>query len=250
MADKLTQAIQLIQAGDRERARQLLIDLLKTEPKNDRAWVWMAAVVETAELKQDCLEEALKHNPHNEVARRGLAALGGMPEPPPDQAEPARFDAVSARPAKKPARHRQFSRLALLLFMLALIVIALTYVLNLDELAYRNHGDVINASILDLEKTTAANGAEVCSAAYQFMAYGALRKGNSAFACAEYAQVEKSRMIQIEYQINQPDVSRYYLRPNTGDTLMRVGFGLGGVLVIVSLVLLGYGFMPSAHTAK
>lgn len=244
MADKLKQAIQLIQSGDQERARQLLIDLLKTDPKNDRAWVWMAAVVETAELKQECLEEALKHNPRNQVARRGLAALGATPEPLPEQTEPTKFESIEARPAKKPAGNRQIIRLALSLFLLALIVIALTYVLNLDELAYRNRGDVINASILKLDKTAAANGDEVCTAAYQFMAYGALRKGSSAFACAEWAQVEKSRMIRIEYQISQPDVSRYYLRPNTGDTLMRLGFGLGGLLVIASLALLGYSFMP------
>lgn len=244
MTNKLTHAIQLIKSGDNERARLLLIEHLKTDPKNDRAWVWMAAVVETAELKQECLEEALKHNPHNEVARRGLAALSGTPEPLPDQTGPTKFESVEARPAKKPVGNRQIIRLALSLFLLAPIVIALTYVLSLDELAYRNHGDVINATILDLNKSDDTNGDTVCAAAYQFMAYGALRKGNSAFSCAEYAQVEKSRMIQIEYQINQPDVSRYYLRPNNGDTVMQIGFGLGGVLVIASLALLGYSFIP------
>jgi hypothetical protein len=76
------------------------------------------------------------------------------------------------------------------------------------------------------------------------LAYAALRKGSSAFACAEWAQVDKSRMIQIEYQRSQPDVSRYYLRPNSADTLMRVGFGLGGLLVIVSVALVVYSFAP------
>jgi hypothetical protein len=51
-------------------------------------------------------------------------------------------------------------------------------------------------------------------------------------------------VIRIEYQISQPDVSRYCLRPNTGDTLMQAGFGLGGLLVIISLVLLAWGFWP------
>ena len=249
MADKLKQAIQLIKSGDKERARQLLIEKLKTDPKNDTAWVWMATVVETAELKQECLEEALKHNPRNEVARRALAAIG-EPQPPfQSQTEPVTFEAVEARPAKRPTGRRKIIRLALPIFLLAVIVIALTYVVNLDELAYRNHGDVINASILNLDKAADANGNDVCTAAYQFMAYGALRKGSSAFACTEYAQVEKSHVIQIEYQISQPDVSRYYLRPNNGDTLMPAGFGLGGLLVIVSLALLAWGFWPRKSAA-
>jgi hypothetical protein len=250
MADKLKQAIQLIKAGDNDRARQLLIEKLKTDPKNDTAWVWLATVVETAELKQECLEEALKHNPHNEVARRALTAMGQPPEPLQEQTGPvttgpAAFDVVEARPITKPTGRRKIIRLALPIFLLALIVIALTYVVNLGELAYRNNGDVINATILKLDKATDANSpAEVCTAAYQFLAYAALRKGSSAFACAEWAQVDKSRMIQIEYQRSQPDVSRYYLRPNSADTLMRVGFGLGGLLVIVSVALVVYSFAP------
>ena len=253
MADKLKQAIQLIKSGDKERARQLLIEKLKTDPKNDTAWVWLATLVETAEFKQECLEEALKHNPHNEVARRWkmshasgdtLAAIG-EPQPPfQSQTGPVAFDTVEARPAKAPTGRRKIIRFALPIFLLAVIVIALTYVVNLDELAYRNHGDVINASILNLDKAADANGNDVCTAAYQFMAYGALRKGSSAFACAEWAQVEKSHVIQIEYQISQPDVNRYYLRPNNGDTLMQAGFGLGGLLVIVSLALLAWGLWP------
>ena len=245
MADKLKQAIQLIKSGDSDRARQLLIEQLKDDPKNDTAWVWLATVVETAELKQECLAEALKHNPHNEVARRALTAIDQPPEPIQIQATPAAFDAVEARPAGVPTGRRKIYRFALPILLLALIVIALTYVVNREELLYRNHGDVINATILKLDKAPGSNStAEVCTAAYQFMAYGALRKGSSAFSCAEWAQVEKSRMIRIEYQISQPDVSRYYLRPNDADVVMRVGFGLGGSLVIVSVALLVWGFLP------
>jgi hypothetical protein len=168
----------------------------------------------------------------------------GQPLEPLQDQTPVVYNAVEVHPAPVPTRRRQINRLALPIFLLALVVIALTYVVNLDELAYRNHGDVINATILDLDKADGSNGDAVCTAAYQFMAYGALRKGSSLFACGEWAQVEKSRMLRIEYQISQPDVSRYYLRPNSGDTLMRVGFGLGGLLVIVSVVLVVYSLAP------
>lgn len=245
MADKLKQAIQLIKSGDSDRARQLLIEKLKADPKNDTAWVWLATVVETAELKQECLEEALKHNPHNEVARQALAGIGKPPAPLQSQTGPVAFDAVEARSTRVPAGRRKINRFVLPIFLLALIVIALTYVVNREELAYRNNGDVINASLLKLDRAPGSNSAaEVCTVAYQFMAYGALRKGSSAFSCAEWAQVEKSWKVRIEYQRSQPDASRYYLRPNNADVLMRVGFGLGGLLAIVSVALLVWGFLP------
>src|SRR5512141_1360254 len=101
MADKLKQAIELIKSGERERARQLLIEHLKTDPKNDSAWVWMASVVETAELKQECLEEALKYNPKNEVARRALAEIQAGPAPVSIPSGQSKFDQVEARPIKR-----------------------------------------------------------------------------------------------------------------------------------------------------
>src|SRR5512141_1516135 len=116
MADKLKQAIQLIKSGDSDRARQLLIEKLKADPKNDTAWVWMATVVETAELKRACLEEALKHNPHNEVARQTLAEIGKPPAPLQSQTGPVAFDAVEARSTRVPAGRRKINHFALPIF--------------------------------------------------------------------------------------------------------------------------------------
>lgn len=75
MEDKLKLAIHTIKSGDKETGKQLLMDLLNEEPENDKAWVWMSAVVDTDVLRRECLEEALMYNPFNETAQRGLEKI-------------------------------------------------------------------------------------------------------------------------------------------------------------------------------
>jgi hypothetical protein len=69
---ELSQAIELARAGRRAEARAALIALLKQDPSNDTAWVTMAAVVDSDEMRVQCLEEALKHAPDNRVAKQAL----------------------------------------------------------------------------------------------------------------------------------------------------------------------------------
>lgn len=75
MEEKLKLAIKKIKSGDKEAGKELLLDVLNTEPENDKAWVWMSAVVDSDELRRECLEEALMYNPFNETAQRGLAKI-------------------------------------------------------------------------------------------------------------------------------------------------------------------------------
>ena len=75
MADQLKEARALIEAHENRQARALLVELLKTEPTNDTAWVYLATVVDTEEQRVKCLEEALKHNPRNKTAQKALARI-------------------------------------------------------------------------------------------------------------------------------------------------------------------------------
>lgn len=65
-------AIAAIRSGDKERGRSLLAQVLRLNPYNEQAWLWMAAVVATPERQRECLERVLAINPQNEIARRGL----------------------------------------------------------------------------------------------------------------------------------------------------------------------------------
>lgn len=73
---QLSEAKSAIQHGDLQRARVLLTGLVKTERDNPEVWLWLSAVVDTHKERKACLEQALKFDPHLEVAQRALASLG------------------------------------------------------------------------------------------------------------------------------------------------------------------------------
>lgn len=75
MTVTLAQAVATIKSGDKTKGKEMLIQFLQTEPGNDKAWVWMTAVVDTDELRLECLETALEHNPDNQVAQKGVRQL-------------------------------------------------------------------------------------------------------------------------------------------------------------------------------
>jgi tetratricopeptide (TPR) repeat protein len=78
--DKMFQeALQAIQEGKKDRARDLLTRLLKTDQKNPDFWLYMSAVVDSSSEKVFCLESALRLDPENQAARRGLVLLGSRP---------------------------------------------------------------------------------------------------------------------------------------------------------------------------
>ncbi len=72
----LTEAIAAARAGDRVRARDLLSRLLRADSSNAEYWVWMSSVVDSKRERIYCLESAIKLDPTNRAAMRGLVILG------------------------------------------------------------------------------------------------------------------------------------------------------------------------------
>jgi uncharacterized protein YjbI with pentapeptide repeats len=75
MSDKLQQAITLIKSGDKQSGGRLLAEILKAEPRNETAWLWMSSLVDNDEQRRYCLEQVLTINPNNQLAKKGLAKL-------------------------------------------------------------------------------------------------------------------------------------------------------------------------------
>ena len=73
------EAVEAIRKGDRPRAKEILTRLLKTDQNNANYWVWMSASVETAKERAYCLQTALRLDPENKTAKRGLVLLGALP---------------------------------------------------------------------------------------------------------------------------------------------------------------------------
>jgi len=80
----LTEAIAAARAGNRSEARELLARLLRADSSNVEYWIWMSAVVESPRERKYCLESALRLDPTNRAALRGLTILGARK---PDDAE-------------------------------------------------------------------------------------------------------------------------------------------------------------------
>jgi tetratricopeptide (TPR) repeat protein len=79
------EAIQAARQGQRIRARDLLTRLLRADQANPKYWIWLSAVVDTRKEQIYCLQSALKLDPNDLEARKGLILLGAM-EPGPDLA--------------------------------------------------------------------------------------------------------------------------------------------------------------------
>jgi tetratricopeptide (TPR) repeat protein len=125
----LTEAIAAARAGDRARARDLLSRLLRADSANPEYWIWMSAVVDSDREKIYCLESALKLDPSNRAALRGLVVLGART---PEEAEinaaakvarrlkPVK---VSVRTAARPRRAPSINWRLMVVSILALFVI-------------------------------------------------------------------------------------------------------------------------------
>lgn len=72
LSSLLKQGIQAIKAGQKQQARELLLQVTEIDERNEQAWLWLSAAVESPEEQEICLENVLTINPNNQHAQRGL----------------------------------------------------------------------------------------------------------------------------------------------------------------------------------
>jgi hypothetical protein len=73
-ADKVQQAVALIKSGDRQNGQRLLAEVLRADPRNETAWLWMSTLVD-GEKQRRCLEKVLSLNPNHPQAHELLDRL-------------------------------------------------------------------------------------------------------------------------------------------------------------------------------
>src|SRR3990170_2328871 len=71
-------AVDALRRGDKPRAKELLTLLLKPDQNNPTYWIWLSAAVEHHKERIYCLQTALKLDPENGTAKRGLVLLGAL----------------------------------------------------------------------------------------------------------------------------------------------------------------------------
>mgnify|MGYP002713106461 CR=1 FL=1 len=72
---ELEKAIAAVKQGKKAEARTVLLEILRADPQNARAWLWMSAAVKSTEQKEECLKKVLELDPYNKPAQRGLDLL-------------------------------------------------------------------------------------------------------------------------------------------------------------------------------
>ena len=70
------EALDAIRHGQHIRARDLFTRLLRSDSSRADYWLWMSTLVDTHTERIYCLEAAIRADPQNEAARRGLILLG------------------------------------------------------------------------------------------------------------------------------------------------------------------------------
>lgn len=72
---RLKEAIEKIQSGQKEAGRQALVKLLRLDPHNERAWLWLAYALDTQEERIQTLEHFLKIHPESRSIHQALDTL-------------------------------------------------------------------------------------------------------------------------------------------------------------------------------
>jgi hypothetical protein len=73
--DLLQEGIAAFQAGDRTKAHELLLEVVKVDPENEQAWYYLAASESNPATRKQYLEQVLEINPSNAKAREVLERM-------------------------------------------------------------------------------------------------------------------------------------------------------------------------------
>ncbi|MBI5959974.1 MAG: hypothetical protein HY866_14640, partial [Chloroflexi bacterium] len=72
----LQQGIAAAKGGRPDIARQSLQQVVRLDPQNETAWLWLSSVMAEPKERMFCLKRLLEINPQNEFALKGLRAMG------------------------------------------------------------------------------------------------------------------------------------------------------------------------------
>jgi hypothetical protein len=71
----LNQSISAYREGNKEQSSELLANIIRQDPNNERAWIWLSGIVTSDAERLFCMKKILSINPENEVALYGLTLL-------------------------------------------------------------------------------------------------------------------------------------------------------------------------------
>jgi tetratricopeptide (TPR) repeat protein len=93
----LRDGIAAVKRGDRTTARKLLAQVIEQDPKNEKAWMWLATTSNNADERRKLLLKVLEINPNNQRAQQAMASLAMQAPKPiaPDPVVPPQPEPIS-----------------------------------------------------------------------------------------------------------------------------------------------------------
>ncbi|MGB9898055.1 tetratricopeptide repeat protein, partial [Thermanaerothrix sp.] len=80
-SERLIRAIELARSGHKAAAREILEEIVRAEPTNEAAWLWLADTQPNDETRLQILREAQKHLPRSANITKALAIISARIEP-------------------------------------------------------------------------------------------------------------------------------------------------------------------------
>lgn len=98
--NKLENAIQNIRSGNKNEGLRQLLEIAKSDPKNEQAWLWLGMALPDPAKQADCLKRVLLINPENQQAANMLQKLEGEIAEADSQSPPAPVREEVKKPAQ------------------------------------------------------------------------------------------------------------------------------------------------------
>jgi WD40 repeat protein len=73
--DSLQYAIQLSRGGHKSEAQRILLEIVKEDPSNEKAWVWLVDTLTKPELRLAALKRGLQENPKSVLLQKALDTM-------------------------------------------------------------------------------------------------------------------------------------------------------------------------------
>uniref|UniRef100_UPI002ADD5D0F tetratricopeptide repeat protein n=1 Tax=Thermanaerothrix sp. TaxID=2972675 RepID=UPI002ADD5D0F len=74
-SERLIRAIELARSGHKAAAREILEEIVRAEPTNEAAWLWLADTQPNDATRLLVLREAQKHLPRSATITKALAII-------------------------------------------------------------------------------------------------------------------------------------------------------------------------------
>ena len=237
----LREGIDAAKAGDKEKARAKLQEVVALDQYSEKGWYWLASVVETDEEKKVCLGNVVVINPDNERAQQMLDQLTGGSS----AALRKSGSFATAGAGRKPNRR-------ILILVVVILVIALIPILASTLLRGGNNQPIPTAAALDVTNTAGVGAGGTAEGTSSGAALGTANATGSGAtvgtsapggskAPATSAATEPSTKIAVANTLPPtwtPQPSPTRAGTQTGTPLAPPPAGLTGRLVVMSGTIL------------